>query len=377
MGKLHVSIIVVVVSVSFTHATQSVADDAPTHWTYTESSNKLKGTKRAVLKAQEVDGSTIYDVSLVCESPRRGYVELDFYDRRTRHGKSPRWHLTDVGQTTAINYSIDGGGIGMAGMFRQPSGAFDSSSGYANVGILPGGGDNGFALSFSKLPLEHRIAFGNIFGDETIAVTLNWKSADFKRFACTCAMQPREMQSPSSSSGDLAGDMSHVLSAMDQSGMFSDIQRAEMISDPSALAAAGSCPASEGRGSLVPEPMQQDSSSLASVGSGGSDAGAAGNNADSPDSYKAMLTSLVTRNVHYPTKSVSDLEEGTCYVKIEIARSGEVVNYELARKAGFVALDSECMQAVRNTGRFPPVPANIDPAASVFKFEVPINFKLK
>lgn len=71
------------------------------------------------------------------------------------------------------------------------------------------------------------------------------------------------------------------------------------------------------------------------------------------------------------------MKQGSCVVKVNVARDGSVLATELTRSAEDRDLDEECLAVFRRVGRFPPFPDDAPPELKQFDFSMPINFVLE
>ena len=93
--------------------------------------------------------------------------------------------------------------------------------------------------------------------------------------------------------------------------------------------------------------------------------------------YFRRIQGALAKNVVYPPRAVENGDEGECQVRITFDRAGTISNSELVRKTGSRELDNACLDAVRRTGRFPPVAAGEAPGTPYFAVVLPVSFTLE
>lgn len=89
--------------------------------------------------------------------------------------------------------------------------------------------------------------------------------------------------------------------------------------------------------------------------------------------YLVQVRQLVNRKTEYPRRAAKENIEGLVVLRVELDRSGKLLNMDLAQSA-HDWLDHAAEKAVRRAAPFPPVSAQLE--GNQFQFLVPIVFKL-
>ena len=108
---------------------------------------------------------------------------------------------------------------------------------------------------------------------------------------------------------------------------------------------------------------------------GGSRASNGEDDAAAREGYLKAIRALIERHKRYPRAALRRGQQGTCVVRVEVDRSGELERVEIVRSSGFRSLDRAAVDTFRRgIRRFPPAPDALpgDPLV----LEVPVVFRL-
>jgi protein TonB len=92
--------------------------------------------------------------------------------------------------------------------------------------------------------------------------------------------------------------------------------------------------------------------------------------------YAQEVSQILAGNLRYPRRAIRAEQEGVCRMSVNIPRDGALLDAKLARSAGSAYLNQECIDVFHRIGRFPPLPADMDPAVTSFHLELPLQFDL-
>ena len=92
------------------------------------------------------------------------------------------------------------------------------------------------------------------------------------------------------------------------------------------------------------------------------------------ESYKDVLRGLIDRYKEYPAFARRARKEGVCVLRCVVERSGEIKSVSVLSSSGNGMLDGAAERAVKNVGKFPPVPGEI--GGQEVLFEVAVAFRL-
>jgi len=92
------------------------------------------------------------------------------------------------------------------------------------------------------------------------------------------------------------------------------------------------------------------------------------------EDYARKLKEMIERYVDYPMFARRARIEGTCMLICRINAAGELLDVFVAKSTGADLLDKAALDAVRDAGRFPPVPYVEDGVE--LDVSVPVNFSL-
>jgi protein TonB len=90
--------------------------------------------------------------------------------------------------------------------------------------------------------------------------------------------------------------------------------------------------------------------------------------------YLAVVRGMIEKYKEYPVMARRGRIEGTAIVGFVLTRAGDVKDTSVVSSSGSGLLDGAALRAVRATGGFPPVPAEI--SGSEVSIEVPLTFRL-
>lgn len=91
--------------------------------------------------------------------------------------------------------------------------------------------------------------------------------------------------------------------------------------------------------------------------------------------YTPLVFQKIYKNISYPSRAVSNNQQGTVRVAIEIGRSGELQNVLATQESRYSILNKAALKAVKKAAPFPALPDEI--TADSFKLSIPITFKLQ
>ncbi len=95
--------------------------------------------------------------------------------------------------------------------------------------------------------------------------------------------------------------------------------------------------------------------------------------------YLAMLVTRINETKSYPSDAKRHDEEGEVLLRIEIAPSGQVLQVEIEKSAQVKSLDESALQAIRNLGQLPKLPAKQNGQAMDHSLvlHIPVEFRLR
>lgn len=90
--------------------------------------------------------------------------------------------------------------------------------------------------------------------------------------------------------------------------------------------------------------------------------------------YQALLKRVIEAHKEYPLAARRARQEGNCWRRFTISRSGTLRKVESLSSCGYEYLDEAATRAITAVGKFPPLPDEIKGAEATFS--VPIKFTL-
>lgn len=87
-----------------------------------------------------------------------------------------------------------------------------------------------------------------------------------------------------------------------------------------------------------------------------------------------LVSQAIGFSLRYPAQARQLGEIGTAYVRLNVSRTGRVLEFPLLRSSGHRSLDDEARDVVRRIGRFAPVPATDCVGYDVIVVDQPIRF---
>ncbi len=93
------------------------------------------------------------------------------------------------------------------------------------------------------------------------------------------------------------------------------------------------------------------------------------------EGYLRAIRALIERHKRYPRAALRRGQQGTCVVRLEVDRSGDLVRVEVVRSSGFRSLDRAAVDTFRKRiRRFPPAPDALP--GNPLVLEVPVVFRI-
>lgn len=83
---------------------------------------------------------------------------------------------------------------------------------------------------------------------------------------------------------------------------------------------------------------------------------------------------MISDRQQYPAVARQRGERGTAHVRLNIDRSGRVLEAPLARSSGSSSLDAEAQDLMRRIGSFGRVPDSACPGWSIIVIDQPVSF---
>jgi TonB family protein len=93
------------------------------------------------------------------------------------------------------------------------------------------------------------------------------------------------------------------------------------------------------------------------------------------DEYVKLVSSLISNNKEYPTKSQKEGHEGKTIVDIQIDPSGKILSEKIQTSSGYEELDNEAIEMIKKSNPLPAPPIEISKKQIIIS--VPISFKLQ
>lgn len=95
-------------------------------------------------------------------------------------------------------------------------------------------------------------------------------------------------------------------------------------------------------------------------------------------SYLDNLRARIRATRTYPPQSIENREEGDVMAGFTLFKDGTIRNIRVARSSGYLLLDENAVQSLRQVSPFDPIPNEIIKAfgKDSFNFEIPIEYRL-
>ena len=93
-----------------------------------------------------------------------------------------------------------------------------------------------------------------------------------------------------------------------------------------------------------------------------------------PYAWLGRVARMISDRQRYPALARQRSERGTVHVRLNLDRSGRVLEAPLARSSGFPSLDAEAQDVMRRIGTFGRVPDTACPGWQVIVIDQPVSF---
>lgn len=93
-----------------------------------------------------------------------------------------------------------------------------------------------------------------------------------------------------------------------------------------------------------------------------------------PYAWLGRVARMISDRQRYPALARQRGERGTAYVRLNVDRSGRVLEAPIARSSGFPRLDAEAQDVMRRIGSFGRVPDSACPGWQVIVIDQPVSF---
>jgi len=90
--------------------------------------------------------------------------------------------------------------------------------------------------------------------------------------------------------------------------------------------------------------------------------------------YLGSLKKELEKGKNYPSTARRLKQEGSVRVRFTIQQDGRISDVEISESSRYSALDKSALEAVKNMGRFQPIPSVLNKKS--WRIEIPIQYKL-
>ncbi len=97
---------------------------------------------------------------------------------------------------------------------------------------------------------------------------------------------------------------------------------------------------------------------------------------NSADDYVSVVERVAIFKTHYPPSAMFLHQQGTCVVRLTIARSGKMLSASILKSSNSKTLDDECLRVYKENPQFPAIPSNVFVGLDIVDIDVPQVFTI-